>query len=631
VISELSDSDPRSVGPYQLLGKIGSGGMGMVYLASSPADEVVALKLVRPELADDKEFRRRFKSEVAAARRVGGVCTVTVRDADVDAQRPWVVTDFVAGPNLAHLVDRHGPLPPDQQRALALGLTEALVAIHGAGIVHRDLKPENVLCSRRGPKVIDFGIAQTDGATPLTLTGEIIGSPSWMSPERIDGGEATCSADMFSLGSVLAFAATGRPPFGQGQVEAVMWRILNQPPDLGDGGSLDVQLRPLVVRMLEKDPAGRPNAQQVLDELSASSHDAAQTVTQVLERNWVLPPGDFIAIGPFGDRRPVAASVREQVSTSVGTSGDGPPLGRAGWYADPQGRGGLRWWDGSCWAEEVTDGPSAEPPHQEPPRPDRSDNRPDDRPAGRRTSRRLSRLPRALRWSLAVVALGLAVGIAFWTTAPSGHPRPSGTASGPPPASSSDAPTTSPNPASTLAPIDAQAGLPPLPTNRTAQRMEALVIPNPTGFALDLGMSSPVPASPYPGAPGWGVGFEGGYEKDYAVPDNSQTVDITLQSFATAAEAQTWLKASEKGPAGIENSSGEHPVLRPLGSVPGAVQLFPTHDDGNGYRDYIVLATKANETIYIDYDVETVGPVSQLVASSEADVSTWAKQQYARL
>src|SRR5262249_48120394 len=126
MISELSASDPRCVGPYRLLGKIGTGGMGVVYLASSPADDVVALKLVRPELADDKDFRRRFKSEVAAAGRVGGVCTAKVRDANLDADHPWVVTDFVAGPNLADLVDRHGPLPSDQQRALALGLAEAL-------------------------------------------------------------------------------------------------------------------------------------------------------------------------------------------------------------------------------------------------------------------------------------------------------------------------------------------------------------------------------------------------------------------------------------------------------------------------------------------------------------------------
>jgi eukaryotic-like serine/threonine-protein kinase len=222
--------------------------MGVVYLASSPADDVVALKLVRPELADDEDFRGRFKSEVAVARRVGGVCTAKVRDADY----PWVVSDFVAGPNLADLVNRHGSLPPDQQRALALGLAEGVLAIHRAGIVHRDLKPTNVLCSPSGPKVIDFGIAQATDATKVTLAGEVIGSPSWMSPEQVEGGAATFSADVFSLGSVLAFAATGRPPFGKGPLERVMWRILNEPPDLGEEGSVEARLRPLVVGMLEK-------------------------------------------------------------------------------------------------------------------------------------------------------------------------------------------------------------------------------------------------------------------------------------------------------------------------------------------------------------------------------------------
>jgi serine/threonine protein kinase len=161
--------------------------MGVVYLASSPDDDVVALKLVRPELADDNDFRRRFNSEVAAARQVGGICTAKVRDADLDAVRPWVVTDFVAGPNLADLLERHGPLAATQQRALALGLSEALVAIHRVGIVHRDLKPTNVLCSPSGPKVIDFGVALTADATPVTLTGEVVGSPSWMSPEQVGG------------------------------------------------------------------------------------------------------------------------------------------------------------------------------------------------------------------------------------------------------------------------------------------------------------------------------------------------------------------------------------------------------------------------------------------------------------
>jgi serine/threonine protein kinase len=374
------------VGPYRLLGKIGAGGMGMVYLASSPADDVVALKLVRPELADDEGFRRRFKSEVAAGRRVGGICTAKVRDADPEAERPWVVTDFVAGPNLADLVDRHGPLPADQQRALALGLAEALVAIHGAGVVHRDLKPTNVLCSPSGPKVIDFGIAQAADATLITLTGEVVGSPSWMSPEQVAGGTATASADMFSLGSLLVFAATGRPPFGKGQLEAVLWKIINEPPDLGDDGLLDAELRPLVVRMLEKDSAERPSAQEVLEQLSTQGHDTALSVTQVLNSSWILPAGEITDIHPSsGRRRQADVAAREQASTPAGPQAGVPSTRAAGWYLDPRGNGGLRWWDGIRWTDDVTDAPSVESVLLGPPGSDLLGERADGRPASRKT------------------------------------------------------------------------------------------------------------------------------------------------------------------------------------------------------------------------------------------------------
>jgi hypothetical protein len=347
--------------------------MGVVYLASSPADDVVALKLVRPELAGDKDFRRRFNLEVATARRVGGVCTAKVQDADLDADCPWVVTDFVAGPNLADLVDRHGPLPPDQQRALALGLAEALVAIHRAGIVHRDLKPTNVLCSPSGPKVIDFGIAQAADVTKLTLTGEVVGSPAWMSPEQVAGGAATSGGDVFSLGSVLVFAATGRPPFGKGPLQGVMWRILNESPDLGVEGSLDVELRPLVVRMLKKDAAERPTAQALLDHLSTPGLDGASTVAQVLHRSWVLPAGEAgPTAAPRGGRGRVEAAASEEAATPASDPQDHRLSGRAaGWYIDPHGNGGLRWWDGMGWTGDVADAPSADSGSLPPRRADR--------------------------------------------------------------------------------------------------------------------------------------------------------------------------------------------------------------------------------------------------------------------
>lgn len=289
MITELVASDPRQVGSYRLLGRIGAGGMGVVYLASSPSDDVVAMKLIRSDLAQDQGFRARFAREVAAARRVGGVCTARVRDADLDAERPWVVTDFVAGPNLADLVTRHGPMPPDQQRALAAGLAEALVAVHAAGVVHRDLKPTNVLCSPEGPRLIDFGIAQATDATSATLTGQVVGSPSWMAPEQIRGHSAAPAVDMFALGAVLVYAATGQPPFGDGQMEAVMYRILHEDPDLGPAGAIVGDLCPLVGRLLDKDPDARPTSEQLLMALAPAAVDPAEAVTRLLDRTWALP------------------------------------------------------------------------------------------------------------------------------------------------------------------------------------------------------------------------------------------------------------------------------------------------------------------------------------------------------
>jgi serine/threonine protein kinase len=232
--------------------------MGVVYLASLPSDDVVAVKVIQVDLGEAGAIRARFCREVDAARRVGGVCTARVRDADLEGERPWVVTDFLAGRNLADLVARHGSVAADQQLALAVGLAEALSAVHAAGVVHRDLKPTNVLCSGDGPRLIDFGIAQAADATSATLTGQLVGSPSWMAPEQIRGQQANPAMVLFALGSVLVFAATGRPPFGEGQMETVMYRIVNEEPDLGPPGAIAAPLAPLVESLLAKDPAARP-------------------------------------------------------------------------------------------------------------------------------------------------------------------------------------------------------------------------------------------------------------------------------------------------------------------------------------------------------------------------------------
>lgn len=298
--SELREGDPRRLGPYRLLQRIGAGGMGVVYLAVGVDDDVVAIKVVRDEFAEDPRFRDRFRREVDAARRVGGTCTARLRDVDTEGERPWLVTDFVPGPNLAELVERHGCLDHSGQRALAAGLVEALGAVHGAAVLHRDLKPQNVLCSPSGPRLIDFGVAWAAEETRATRTGQIVGSPSWMAPEQIRGGEVDFRTDLFALGAVISFAATGRAPFGTGAVEAVMYRLLNDAPDLGEPGQIDPALEPLVRALLCKDPAGRPALAALASALGTPS---PIEVTRLLERTWVLPAGETLAV-PYATDEP---------------------------------------------------------------------------------------------------------------------------------------------------------------------------------------------------------------------------------------------------------------------------------------------------------------------------------------
>ncbi|WP_419996750.1 protein kinase domain-containing protein [Streptomyces boninensis] len=265
----LGPEDPSHVGEYRLLGRLGEGGMGRVYLARSARGRTVAVKLVQEELAREPEFRRRFAQEVTAARRVGGEWTAPVLDADTTAHTPWVATGYVAGPSLYDVVaTEHGPLPAESVLALASGLTRALETIHGAGLVHRDLKPSNILVTIDGPKVIDFGIARAldsvSTAGGLTRTGAVIGSPGFMSPEQVRGERVTTASDVFCLGSVLAFAATGRMPFGthDSGAHALLFRIAQEEPDLT---GLDGELLDLVRRCLVKDPAGRPTIPELLE------------------------------------------------------------------------------------------------------------------------------------------------------------------------------------------------------------------------------------------------------------------------------------------------------------------------------------------------------------------------------
>ena len=287
----LEPDDPRQIGEYRLLQQLGAGGMGRVYLGRTAGGRTVAVKVVRRELAGDSEFRARFRQEVAAARRVGGAWTAPVLDADTEGTVPWVATGFVAGPSLEAAVRVHGPLPEPSVHLLGVGIAEALAHVHGLGLVHRDIKPSNVLLTLDGPRLIDFGIARALDATGvLTGTGQVIGSPGYMSPEQANGRAAGPASDVFTLGSVLAFAATGVPPFGsEVSVAVLLYRVLHEQPDLS---GLADPLRSVVRACLAKNPAARPSPQQLRAWL-----DTDGTAASRLGQGGWLPVGLSAAVG----------------------------------------------------------------------------------------------------------------------------------------------------------------------------------------------------------------------------------------------------------------------------------------------------------------------------------------------
>ncbi|WP_432052912.1 serine/threonine-protein kinase [Streptomyces xiamenensis] len=256
MVQQLTQHDPRRIGPFEVLGRLGSGGMGLVYLARSASGRRVAIKTVRTELAEDQLFRVRFTREVEAARAVSGFYTAAVVDADPRAAVPWLATAYVPAPSLEEIVSECGPLPPQAVRWLAAGIAEALQSIHGAGLVHRDLKPSNVLVVEDGPRVIDFGIASGVSNTRLTLTNVAVGTPAYMSPEQArDSRGVTGASDVFSLASTLVFAATGHAPYhGANPVETV-FMLLREGPDLE---GLPDELRPLIDSLMTQKPEERP-------------------------------------------------------------------------------------------------------------------------------------------------------------------------------------------------------------------------------------------------------------------------------------------------------------------------------------------------------------------------------------
>ncbi|TMR17481.1 DUF4328 domain-containing protein [Nonomuraea turkmeniaca] len=307
----LRDGDPTHIGPYRLHARLGGGGMGQVFLGRSPGGRLVAVKVVRPELADNVDFRRRFASEVEAARKVGGFYTAQVVDADTDADPPWLATAYIPGPSLRQAIDDHGPLPAESVAVLGAGLAEGLAAVHACEVVHRDLKPANVILAEDGPRLIDFGIARALDATSHTQTSAVLGTAAFMSPEQATGQMVGPASDVFSLGCVLAFAATGRGPFGEGPVHAVVFRVVHADPDLT---GVPASLAGLVAACLAKDPAARPDLEQVLAHLAALASPGAGPV----QGRW-LPEALTQVIAA---RRTLALTAVEHPATGV--DGGGP-------------------------------------------------------------------------------------------------------------------------------------------------------------------------------------------------------------------------------------------------------------------------------------------------------------------
>ncbi|MFE1272202.1 serine/threonine-protein kinase [Streptomyces sp. NPDC058758] len=305
----LQPNDPTQLGPYRLLGRIGSGGMGTVYAAENAASQLVAVKVINAHLAGDERFVREFKREVTAARRVRPFCTAPVLDAQLDVHPLYVVTEYVDGPTLQALVTRHGALRGGALEQLAVGMAAALSAIHAARVVHRDLKPSNVLLSAVGPRVIDFGIARAlEGSDVSVQPTQLSGTPGYIAPEVLRGEPVTAAADLFAWGCVMAYAASGALPFPGEDVFAVHQRVLTEPPRLA---GLDGPLRELVEQTLEKDPGLRGSASALLARLVGDERADAERATEWVERSWPAP-----TILATDMQRPEAAGTPPQVKAA---------------------------------------------------------------------------------------------------------------------------------------------------------------------------------------------------------------------------------------------------------------------------------------------------------------------------
>jgi WD40 repeat protein len=312
-VDPLQVGDPSRVGRYRLLGRLGEGGMGRVYLGVSPGGRKVAIKVVHYRFANNQEFRRRFAREVAAARRVGGFHTAPVVDAAPDANPPWMATAYIAGPSLADAIAQRGPLDEAEVRELGAALAEGLMAIHDCGIIHRDLKPANVILADDGPRIIDFGIAKAADASAITAPHAFIGTPAYMSPEQLNAQDLTPLSDVFALGTVLAYAATGHDAFEGPVIPAVMNHILNDPPNLD---SLAEGLRDIISACLDKDPRNRPSPDDLLARFSppdVSPPDVASDPARQGEQEEQDLPPRATGNGPETETAPRQAAPAEPV------------------------------------------------------------------------------------------------------------------------------------------------------------------------------------------------------------------------------------------------------------------------------------------------------------------------------
>ncbi|CAM5244302.1 serine/threonine-protein kinase [Streptomyces narbonensis] len=345
----LRREDPRIVGSFRLHRRLGAGGMGVVYLGSDRRGQRVALKVIRPDLAEDQEFRSRFAREVSAARRIRGGCTARLVAADLEAERPWFATQYVPGPSLHDRVAEEGGLRAADVASIGAALSEGLVAVHEAGVVHRDLKPSNILLSPKGPRIIDFGIAWATGASTLTHVGTAVGSPGFLAPEQVRGAAVTPATDVFSLGATLAYAAMADSPFGHGSSEVMLYRVVHEEPHLQ--GVPDA-LAPLIRACLAKDPEERPSTLQLSMRLKEIAAREAQGLPvarppvqreRTEERNPARPTERYTERDTRG-RGSERDAEREQRGQARGASPASRPSAgpRTGGSRAPQSRPGTR-------------------------------------------------------------------------------------------------------------------------------------------------------------------------------------------------------------------------------------------------------------------------------------------------